>query len=324
MLKLNQLDRRLIDWDYTSLEDRLCPVCGESNHKSYAIRPDKLAVNLCTNCGLLYISPSPTKASLDLFYQNYHKNYFESNVYDSKFSQIRYRDEALGYINQEDPRISYLKKFINKSDGVNLLDFGCGTGKFLYAAKVIGANVFGIEYDSNAVNICHDIGLENVWCGGIQAIEQVSTPIDFIVLNDVIEHPLEPMPILKSLVNVLRKGGEILIWTPNGNWIFNDKEHTTLRVDLEHMQYITSGSVLAICNSLGLSIVHYEELGLPSSSNFLGNEKYSLARRIRNCAVNILRYTGLSRFVNIFRRFLTGRKLYPREGSYHLFIVLRK
>ncbi|MGB8982333.1 MAG: methyltransferase domain-containing protein, partial [Anaerolineales bacterium] len=98
-----------------------------------------------------------------------------------------------------------------------VLDIGCGGGLFLSLLKREGASVTGIELsDSRAHYADTRHGLEihkrpiesDFWQKGYQ------DHFDAVTLWDVIEHVNYPVQTLQSAVNVLKKGGLLLIDTP--------------------------------------------------------------------------------------------------------------
>jgi 2-polyprenyl-6-hydroxyphenyl methylase/3-demethylubiquinone-9 3-methyltransferase len=98
-----------------------------------------------------------------------------------------------------------------------VLDIGCGGGLFLSLLKQQGADIIGIELsDSRAQYAKTKHGLEihkrpiedDFWQKGY------ANHFDAVTLWDVIEHVNYPMQTLQSAVNVLKRGGLLLIDTP--------------------------------------------------------------------------------------------------------------
>lgn len=78
---------------------------------------------------------------------------------------------------------------------------------------------------------------------------------------DFIEHPLEPRAYIEKAVQLLRVGGLLAIWTPNGSAISAATDYVHLRIDLEHMQYLSYASCHHIAKEFGLDLVHLEGVG---------------------------------------------------------------
>ena len=322
---LEPLDKRMISWDFSRFESRDCPFCGAISAKPSYIRPDKCSVLSCSVCGCYYVSPAPSEDLLNEFYSSYHVTHFGGRI---GYGVENIKSELDVLDPQSDPRLSFLLKDMPSRSGAEyrVLDFGCGTGEFLYQAKRLGASVAGVEFDHAAISICHQLGLESVSLGGIDVLKTIDEKFDLIVLNDVIEHLLNPNQLISALCELLDNGGKILIWTPNGDAIANDDRKITLRVDLEHMQYLTSGAVSELCRRNGLSVCHYQQLGFPSDSNFIDDiSEQSWKARIKSRLLACLVDLGLMAFVRrALLRFGYKRGIYLPSGSYNLFCVLVK
>ena len=58
MAALSRLDLRVPVWGADELVERRCPICGSQGAPGY-LRPDKLPVLQCPQCGVWYVSPVP-------------------------------------------------------------------------------------------------------------------------------------------------------------------------------------------------------------------------------------------------------------------------
>ena len=323
--KLSKLDRREFSWPHSNFKDRACPFCHTDTHHKVFIRPDNCQVRVCVNCHTLYVSPAPTESILNAFYSNYHKDHFGfPSVTVQEFIEV----ELSNFDMQSDPRYVYVSKEVklNKTSKLKVLDFGCGTGSFLLRAQSLGAEVYGLELDKMAVDFCHQVGLKNVFLGSEDDVEIFGAQFDLIVLNDVIEHILEPAKLVEKLVTNLKVGGKLLIWTPNGEAIMSDDQKIALRVDLEHLQYLSSGSIANLCVNNNLYVNHYQQLGFPSEDNFLVKVDKPIGN---NELIKSLVWLSKKFYLFQFVKDLLGRFGFTRQthsviGNYHLFCSLVK
>ena len=133
-------------------------------------------------------------------------------------------DEIAAYI--ETQLQANEKKFNNQAEIVashiplrnaKILDIGCGGGLFLSILKHQGADVTGIELSDSRAHyaitrhglVIHKHPIEsNFWQNGF------ANHFDAVTLWDVIEHVNYPRQTLQSAVNVLKRGGLLLIDTP--------------------------------------------------------------------------------------------------------------
>ena len=96
-----------------------------------------------------------------------------------------------------------------------VLDVGCGTGYFTYHAAKKGANVLGIDYAEEGINIAKkkykhkNLKFEKL------DVKNVKEKFDIIVSIGVMEHMDDPYQVLKLLKSRLTPKGKIIITTPN-------------------------------------------------------------------------------------------------------------
>ncbi len=135
-----------------------------------------------------------------------------------------------------------------------ILDIGCGTGAFAASLKEQSAcEVWGIEIDSRAALIAN-ARLDNVLTG--DALDQLPAlpdhHFDCIVLNDVLEHLVDPERLLEGLVCKLSSTGRVVASIPNarhfhhlwevvvkGRWEYADEGI----LDRTHLRFFTKSSL---------------------------------------------------------------------------------
>jgi len=96
-----------------------------------------------------------------------------------------------------------------------LLDLGCGNGQFLARMRELGWDTLGIEPDPEAAKIARDNhGLE-VYVGAVDEVGLPADLFDVITMSHVIEHLPDPIHILRVCGRLLRRGGRLVMITPN-------------------------------------------------------------------------------------------------------------
>ena len=308
MLELSKLDHRIPMWASDNLVERSCPFCLSSTNEKKYLRPDGLTVVLCDNCDTHFISPGPTKDDLDSFYNSYY------GKHASKEESTNLATNAQPDYDLNDVRICKLQSFLDIAS-LNVLDVGCGSGKFLLALKSFGACVTGIELNNQAAITAKKNGIENIYQIDFDKF-QSNGKYDLITLNDVIEHPLGPMVMIQKALSLLNKNGHLLIWTPNNDYIFQDEKKVTLRVDLEHMQYLGSKACKYLSMKFPIEIIHFESLGFCTYS-----EKNNI-NEIKNLMIQIMKEIKIYKIVKKIYKILKPKN--DRKGNYHLFVIFRK
>ena len=139
---------------------------------------------------------------LKVFYNNIYKKGEEKH-----FTNL----STTGNITEETNEI--LKELNWKSK--KILDVGCGTGLFSYEAAKKGANVLGIDFSKDAIEIAKNkfehLNLE------YQSIDvkKIKDKYDVIVSIGTLEHMDNPLQILKLFKKYLKPKGKIIITSPN-------------------------------------------------------------------------------------------------------------
>ena len=107
-----------------------------------------------------------------------------------------------------------------------VLDIGCGAGAFAGLVKGRHAEsppeIWGIEMDPTAAAMAGET-LDRVMVGDVHDIVPglPTEHFDCVVLNDVLEHRLEPGDLLRRLRPALRPGAVVVASIPNVRYFFN-------------------------------------------------------------------------------------------------------
>lgn len=176
--------------------------------EDYSVSHENFAITQCTHCSLLLTNPRPDEASLG--------RYYESPAY------ISHSDTQQGLIN----RVYKVARTFTLRQKVTLLgreaprrgrllDYGCGTGYFLHAAKEAGWQVSGFEPSDSARRLAEQNVGQPIAHGPLSQFEPGS--FDAITLWHVLEHVFDLNQTLEHLVRLLRPDGVIIIAVPNAD-----------------------------------------------------------------------------------------------------------
>jgi SAM-dependent methyltransferase len=95
-----------------------------------------------------------------------------------------------------------------------MLEVGCGQGLFLQHARSRGWSVRGVEILPPMVALAQARGLE-VFLGTLEEARLAAASADVVVLREVIEHIVDPIPLLIEIRRVLCPGGVAVLCTGN-------------------------------------------------------------------------------------------------------------
>lgn len=118
-----------------------------------------------------------------------------------------------------------------------LLDAGCGTGRNLVEFGSLGPAA-GVDPSPDAVAFCHERGLNDVRCAGLEELPFDSGRFDVLLACDVLEHVRDDIGALRELRRVAAKGATLLITVPAYEWMWTDHD-----VALHHFRRYTSGAL---------------------------------------------------------------------------------
>ena len=225
-----------------------CPICGAQRRLTlhagvedgvFHCAPGQWDLHTCASCGVAYLDPRPTPASIGRAYASYYthaertrhghqsrpgasascagslRNGYLNHRYGASFQPA----SALGWLamqamrgkkTQLDQEHRHLPCLQGK--GEKVLDIGCGDGAFLKRAAQIGWEAWGIEPDAKAAARLRGF---KVLQGSLPNIPLPDASFDFITLSHVIEHLHDPVAALKEIHRLLKPGGKVWIATPN-------------------------------------------------------------------------------------------------------------
>ena len=328
---LPSLDARIPRWSLDKLQFRQCPLC-RSDNPPRLLRPDRLPAAFCGGCQLWYISGLPPLEEIQKLYQGYWFSFRPRDLSESYAAYLnsdkdRYKDDI---------RLNRLSALSGDLDGKRLLEIGCGCGEFLVSARHRGALVFGNDISQEACSFVRDRLGVRVWPGQLSDSGFCAEfgPMDIVVMSDLIEHPVEPLRMFESAINVLKVGGLLLMLTPNGGGAPDDLDRASqwigFRVDLEHLQYLSVATVSTLAARYNCRIEHLETFGYPYLEGIDRPAAYRAAalRSPKQVIKAQLKRSRLARRTVLGVRALlgtwAGRKSDPRSGTYHLIAILRK
>lgn len=183
------------------MEKTICNLCGSKGHDiffDFIINPEfeeRFRLVKCKNCGLVYLSPGPTK-------KNSSKYYPQETYWSPKRNAFKTYYHLYNFI------FSEIKKG-------RILDIGAGTGLFLSYFKKKGWDVTGVEVSATACKAAKKFFNINLITGDLLNIKLPSKSFDLVTLNNVIEHLHDPKNTLIKIHKLLDENGLIMISCPN-------------------------------------------------------------------------------------------------------------
>lgn len=223
-----------------------CPYCGHTGrsvaHSAlrdivFRVAPGSFAMMQCDGCGAGYLDPRPSDESLGRAYARYYthaegpaepthggsglgavKRALSNGYRNRRYGQTLRPAPALGdFIIRLMPgrrrRIDTYFRFLPREPG-EVLDFGCGNGRFLALARSLGWRTVGADFDAAALAVARGHA-DEVRLGGIETLAGDHDRHDAATVAHVFEHVPTPNALAEALFRALKPGGTLFVETPN-------------------------------------------------------------------------------------------------------------
>ncbi len=226
-----------------------CPLCKKTAEK-FLFERDGFRIVECTNCQLVYINPRLKFSVLEELYN------------DNKISPEHYYEAN---IPQDTINFTKRMKLITKHHPTpgKLLDIGCNIGTLMNVAREKGWKTTGVEFNRSAAAF----GRKRF---GLKILEKdfmkskfPKESFDVVVMNDVIEHVIDPVKTLHEVNRILKKGGLLFMTTPNiGTFVAKASGKNWLHIKPnEHLLFFTPKTIKELCNTAGFRMTHWQSIG---------------------------------------------------------------
>lgn len=225
-----------------------CNFCGsESQIKLFtvSVQNNKADIVQCKNCRLVFLNPQFKPDEIEGFYRD---EYFKDHI---KPEVLRSLEESGFHLFKK------LEKYLPKPGKV--LDFGAAIGSHLYSFRRFGWDVSGVEISEYVRKKAKEIYNIELF-PNLEAAGFPENNFDLIVMNQVIEHVLDPVGLMKKISGILKPGGILFVSTPN----FGCRQAQKMRAQWpslhpgEHLFFFSPDTLTALIGKCGLKIVGIE------------------------------------------------------------------
>ena len=204
-----------------------------------------------------------------------------------------------------------------------ILDVGCSGGLLLLKLKSIDYNnIYGLDISNDAINICKNSGLKNVFVRDGLVTKFKDEEFDFVIASDILEHIRQDSLAIKEWTRILKKSGRLIIFVPAFQSLWSDHDELNYHVRRYNKNLLLN---LAKNNNLAIERLSFWNFSLfiPSIINKLAkrfiksrnkmDDFYKVNNTFNNILYNILRlenkliHTGINMPIGV-----------------SLFVILRK
>jgi 2-polyprenyl-3-methyl-5-hydroxy-6-metoxy-1,4-benzoquinol methylase len=193
----------------------------------------------CADCGMMTLAPPPAPSAA-------------------------YADaEDPYYLEQGPQRIANAHRLLELvPSGGRLLEIGCACGFLLVAARERGFTVSGVEMSRWASEYARRVYDLDVETGDLEHLRLPAATYDVVVMADVIEHLTEPRRTLREIHRLLRRGGRLLLLTPDAGSLLARVTGTRWWSVLDdHYFYFSRVTLWRLLESEGFAVERMSALG---------------------------------------------------------------
>ena len=166
-----------------------------------------------TNIGYYEVVDKPSQEELNAYYAD---KYYQQGIGSY---EISYDEEELKFIKQKIKQRFYVVEKLTKITQGKFLDVGCGEGFALKCFSDLGWQVKGVDFSKAGLEQQNPDMVDSVDIGDIYEIlskyQETKKQYDVIWLNNVLEHVLDPISLLKDLKKLTSRGGVLVVTVPN-------------------------------------------------------------------------------------------------------------
>jgi 2-polyprenyl-3-methyl-5-hydroxy-6-metoxy-1,4-benzoquinol methylase len=229
----------------------VCISCGKRD-KVLLIEKDRWKVYRCVNCDLGFLDPRPSQEEIGKLYKS---AYFEEQ-YDKG---LEIGSKALKKrLSSEKHRVKFVAS-VSRSG--RLLDIGCGYGYYLYASRLHGYDVTGLEISEWASHYAVQRLKLPVRTGEILKVDLPENYFDIITMWHFLEHTQDPGSVLLRTKKWLKKNGILVIDVPNckgtdAHYLWEDWDGWQLPY---HFWHFNPHSMKALLEKYRFRVIKYKD-----------------------------------------------------------------
>lgn len=251
-----------------------CPICNSNkainmldlncgNFDDSALY-QTVKVNSCEWCGHVYNRLLPDEIVGLMKY--YDEEYAPVNIGSTDKTGDRPGSNNPNTLGRYDQLYDMMLKYINNN--VRVLDIGCAMGGFLDYLHAKGIkNLSGIDSTPKYVNYAKQKNNYAIKLGSAESIPFEDNSFDLLVMDQVLEHLVEPRRAFQEAKRVLVEGGLFCIGVPDASrydkTYFFDFYWFLMR---EHIQHFDSEHIKLLAESEGFALVGFSKSETPMMS----------------------------------------------------------
>jgi 2-polyprenyl-3-methyl-5-hydroxy-6-metoxy-1,4-benzoquinol methylase len=296
-----------------------CNLCGSKQQKvieHYKLYGQEFAFVECLDCGLAFLNPRPMLTGMAAYYgeeyakAHYHK--FQEPTFPwTLFPQVqrvwlkaRYGGRIVSTLAcwlvlplEISWRWTVRCNILYGLTSIGrVLDVGCGNGSWLGRMKLYGFECYGCEVDPVRAQIAASIKGVKISATDLHGARYADNYFDVVHIWNVLEHVHDPMAVLYETNRVLKRGGLVVISSPNHNSILA-RVYPNWEDVPRHLFSFSPKTIGLYLEKTGFRLNHLQTRGDP----------WAIYGRFYEASLSYLREHGLGKEEEMAERFWKSR-----------------
>ena len=260
------INNNLSNTDQFFLQFKTCPVCGKSSSSDEIKFKIQYRSNKALELNSIYKVPDIELLRCNRCNHNFASHILKRKILNNYYVNINselYLHQSNNpfdiFIKERKKIITLIEKLIH--DGGAVLDVGCGYGFLLSYFKKDKWKCYGVEPSNYAAQIARSNGI-NIVAPYINYINPSKYKFDIVLLMDVMEHITDSNDLSKTLYNLIKPGGYLIIETGNIDSL-NSKICGSMWAyfgSYEHISFYNPQSISFLLEKNGFRIIKIREM----------------------------------------------------------------
>ena len=249
-----------------------CPICngnkfsGHLTCKDHSFSQEDFTIVKCDSCNFHFTNPRPDEKELS--------RYYDQDTYISHSDKASTITDRVYKIARYFTLRSKVKLINSLGTQKSMIDFGCGTGDFIYQSQHNGWQVSGLEPEQHPRQIAQQKTNVSIHAD-LKSLKQ-ENQVGLITLWHVLEHLTQLNETVNVLKSILLPGGKLLLAVPNlESWDAREYHEYWAAYDVpRHLYHFSQLSMAALLKKHELKIVRTIPMKLDAFYVSLLSEKY--------------------------------------------------
>ena len=213
--------------------------------------------------GFYEITEKPSVDELQRYYaEKYYQNAERSYEHEYTQDELKY---FRGRLEQHHAALKAIKPQAITSGEASFLDVGCGEGYAMAYFREQGYTIKGLDFSTAGVESKNPGCLDALITGDLFELLQSEISLgkcyDIVWLQNVLEHVLDPVDLMKTLRNLISPAGVAVITVPNDYSIIQKEALERGHIDRpfwvtppDHLSYFDNASLTNIAQATGWEV----------------------------------------------------------------------